>query len=141
MARDEWMEQRLQNWARWKLMAGSGVLGYAAVNLAQADAGRDGYVEARVPINEVDASETDRAVQQLHPPVLRLTVVAYYTRRGGMKDVTRQLACAEATVHARISQAHSQLATYLGEARRRADAERQRVELLQQRIRPGTFTQ
>lgn len=141
MARDEWMEQRLQNWARWKLMAGSGVLGYAAVNLAQADAGRDGYVEARVPINEVDASETDQAVQQLHPPVLRLTVVAYYTRRGGMREVTRALGCAEATVHARIAQAHTQLVAFLAETKRRADAERRRVETLQERMRPPNCAQ
>ena len=33
MARIDWIEQRLQNWVRWKLALGGGALGYASVNL------------------------------------------------------------------------------------------------------------
>jgi len=43
MARIDWVETRLQNWARWRLArGGDGQLGYAAVSLADADGGRSG---------------------------------------------------------------------------------------------------
>lgn len=141
MARIEWIEHRLQNWARWRLSQGRGALGYAAVNLADADAGRDGYIEASIPISDVEASETDQALQRLNPPGLALTVVEVYTGRGGIKDKARRLCCAEVTIYARIDQAHRQLAELLNERRRVRDAERARVEKLQAGVRPGSFTQ
>ncbi len=141
MARIEWIEHRLLNWARWKLCQGSGVMGYAAVNLADADAGRDGYIEASIPVSEVEASETDQALQRLNPPGLAKTVAEFYTGRGGIKDKARRLCCAEATIYARVDQAHRQLAELLNERRRLRDAERQRVEKLQAGVRPGSFTQ
>lgn len=137
VARIEWVEHRLQNWARWTLAAGSGGLGYARVDLADADAGRDGYVEARIPISDVEAAETDQAIGRLTPPGLALTVREVYVGPGGIKDKARRLCCAEATVHARIGQAHLQLARDLAERQRVREAERRRVELLQQGVRPG----
>ena len=137
MARIEWIEHRLDNWARWKLCRGGGVLGYAGVDLTEANAGRGGYVETRVPISEVDAAEMDQAVQALTPTDLALTVIEVYTGRGGLKDKARRLGCAEATVHARIDHAHRQLEARLAEAQRQRQAERQRVEGLQAGLRPG----
>lgn len=131
MARIEWIEHRLQNWARWKLAAGGGALGYASVSMAEANADRDGYVEAAIPISDVEASETDEAIQRLNPPGLRLTIVEVYTGRGGIKDKARRLCCGEATVHARVDQAHRQIAEHLNDRKRRRDAERARVEALQ----------
>ena len=131
MARIEWIEHRLLNWARWKMAAGSGALGFAAVSMSEANADRDGYIEAAIPISDVEAGETDAAVRRLNPPGLHLTVVEVYTGRGGIKDKAKRLCCAEATVHARIDQAHRQIAAQLNERRRRADDERARVQALQ----------
>lgn len=137
MARIEWVEQRLQNWARWRLCEGAGVLGYAAVNYADAvNGGRRGYVEAAIPISDVDASETDQAIRRLHPPGLALTVEEVYVGQGGIRDKALRLCCTEGTVHARIDQAHRQLATDLAAAQARRRAERERVEALQRRNRP-----
>lgn len=135
MARIEWIEHRLQNWARWKLCQGAGALGYASVNLADADAGRDGYAEARVPVSDVEAAETEQAIQHLNPPGLALTVREVYLGRGGIKDKARRLCCAEATVHARVDQAHRQMQAWLADRQRQRDAERRRVERLQPHVR------
>lgn len=137
MARIEWIEQRLQNWARWKLARGGGALGYAQVNLADADAGRDGYIEARIPTSDVEAAETDQAVARLNPPGLALTVREVYVGAGGIKDKARRLTCGVATVYARVEQAHRQLASDLSDKARRREVERERVEALQAGTRPN----
>jgi hypothetical protein len=141
MARIDWIEQRLQNWARWKLArGGDGELGYAQVDLHAADAGRSGYVTATIPISDVEASDTDEAVARLYPGGLRLTVLEVYVGRGGIKDKAKRLACSEATIHARIDHAHRQLADhFLAQADKRR-RERERVEATIAAGRPGGFT-
>jgi hypothetical protein len=141
MARIDWVEQRLQNWARWKLArGGDGELGYAAVNLHAADAGRGGYVTASIPISDVEASDTDEAVGRLYPGGLRLTVLEVYVGRGGIRDKAMRLACSEATIHARVDQAHRQLADhFLAQADKRR-RERERVEATIAAGRPGSLT-
>ncbi len=136
MARIDWIEQRLQVWARWVLTrGGGGVLGYAGVNLADSDAGRSGYASAAVPLLEAEAADTDAAVQQLTPTGLRLTVAEYYAGRGGIADKAARLCCAEATVYARLDQAHRQLAAHFVALSARRKEERARVEALQQQAR------
>ena len=61
MAKIEDIERRLMNWARWKMVAGSGGLGYARLQL-EAEGSRDGYREAKVPVVDCEASETDELV-------------------------------------------------------------------------------
>lgn len=133
MARIEWVEHRLQNWARWQLCRGGGVLGYAQVQLASGvNAGRDGYVTAAIPISDVEASETDTAIGRLNPPGLALTVREVYAGAGGLRDKAQRLCCSEATVHARVDQAHKQLAAFFLDAEQRRKVERARVEQLQE---------
>lgn len=136
MARIEWVEHRLQNWARWRMCRGAGMLGYARADLASGQTGRDGFVEASIPISDVEASETDQAIQRLNPPGLALTLVEVYCGRGGLKDKARRLCCSEVTVHARVDQAHRQLVRLLDEARKARESERQRVEALTASVRP-----
>ena len=142
MARIEWVEYRLQNWARWVLARGdSGGLGYSRIQLGQPEAGRRSlYVETKIPINDVEASATDDAVDRLYPPGLSLTVREFYTGRGGIADKARRLCCAESTIYARIDAAHRQLADALVDQQRRAKQERERVEALQAPAKPGGFT-
>lgn len=140
MARIEWIEHRLLNWARWKLGRSCGGLGYSSVNLASASSGRDGYVEARIPINDVEASDTDDAVARL-PSELKATVLEVYTGPGGEGDHLRRLCCAKATMHARIGRAHKLLADHFNALDDRARRERARVESIVEAGRPpGSFT-
>ncbi len=137
MARIEWVEQRLQNWARWALNRGSGVLGYAGVNLATAAVvTRDPYAEVPIPISDIEASETDDAVQRL-PSELKATVLELYLGVGGIKDKLRRLACAESTLHRRVAQAQRMLADHFTAQDDKRRAERARVEALQRSVRPG----
>lgn len=138
MARVEWIEHRLLNWARWRLSQGSGPLGYASVNLeaAQTPTVRDPYAAAPVPTNAIEASETDAAVQRLEPIDIRRAVVQFYTGRGGIKDHARMLSCAESTVYARVEQAHHQLVAQFSAAHSRRLDERRRVHNLQASARP-----
>ena len=137
MARIDWIEQRLQNWVRWAAMKGSGALGYAGVNLAGCNAGRDGYIEAAIPTSDIEASETDSAVQRL-PSELRATVVEIYLGSGGLAEKLTNLCCAKATAMARIDRAHRMLADHFLAKQDRQRAERERVEALLEMNRPCT---
>lgn len=137
MARIDWIEQRLQNWARWKLMQGGGVLGYAAVDLQGVGSTAEPWAAAAIPVSDVEAGETDEAVQRLSPGGLALTVIEHYTGRGGIKDKLARLCCAERTYHTRIDQAHRQLADHFNARQERQRAERARVEALQRGVRPA----
>lgn len=131
MARIDWIEHRLLNWARWRARSGRGALGYARVQLGvQAVVTRDPYADAPIPINDIEAGATDDAVQRL-PSELKATVIEHYTGPGGELDHLRVLCCAKATMYARIERAHRLLADHFTAQKDRAAAERQRVEALQ----------
>jgi hypothetical protein len=136
MARIDWIEHRLLNWQRWKLGAGGGGLGFARVNLLAVHMGRDSYTEARIPINDVEASETDQAVDRL-PGELKATVIEAYLGEGGEQDHCRRLYCAKATLHARIGRAHRLLADHFSARTDRERQERQRVEAVIDAARPA----
>lgn len=144
MPRIDWIEQRLLNWARWVLASGgsSGPGGYSSTSWAGSSSGggRDGYREAVIPISDVEASETDQAVNRLSPGGLALTVREFYTGKGGVAEKATRLCIGESTLHARIDQAHRQLAEHFLAQQDRQRAERERVEAVQASARPGSFT-
>lgn len=131
MARIEFVEERLQNWARWKIARGAGEMGYSQSDMGGANGGRSGYVTAAVPIVDAEASATDEAVGRLHPGGLSLTVHAFYCGAGGHKDKAALLWCSVAAMYARIDQAHRQLADHFLAQQDRQRAERARVDALQ----------
>lgn len=142
MARIDWIEHRLLNWARSRLGAGGGSLGYAGVDLSNPTPGvRDPYADAPIPINEVEADETDAAVQLL-PGELKATVLEVYLAPGGERDHLRRLVCAKSTMHARVGHAHRLLADHFLAKQDRQRAERERVERLQRtKSLAGSFTE
>lgn len=133
MARIEDIERRLQNWARWKVGGSAGGLGYASVNLA-GDTSRALYREARIPTDDCEAEETDRAVASLDSE-LRRTVEVVYLDGGGTKRKADLLNCTESTIKSRIWRAHRQLSCWLTERQRERQAERARVAALQRNAR------
>lgn len=135
MAKIDWIEQRLQNWARWKLTGGAGVLGFAAVNLENADMPREPYADAPIPTSNVEAGETDDAVQRL-PGELKATVLEAYLGVGTMRQKLERLHCSATTMHERIGRAHRLLADHFLAKQDRAKAERARVEALRDAQRP-----
>lgn len=146
MARIDWIETRLLNWARWRLTKGTGALGFAGVNFMKAMAGHGTRMaEAPIPTNAIEAGETDDAVNKL-PPDLKVTLVAHYLeefdlghkrrRVATMADRLRLLCCAKSTYHDRIDRAHRVLAEHFNARRDRSDAERARVGGLLAQARP-----
>lgn len=141
MARIDWVEQRLQNWARWHLMRGSGTMGYAGVDwdsMADADAGRDGYITASIPVSDLDASETQEVVARL-PSELRATVEENYLGNGLLREKCARLFISEDTLLRRIERAHRMMAQHWGAKRDAQEVERQRLEQLRQQAAPKGF--
>lgn len=141
MARIDWVEARLLNWARWLASRGQGSMGYAGVNwgsMASANAGRDGYVEAVIPTSDVEASDTHAAVSRL-PSELRATVEAVYLSTATTREICVRLCIAERTMHKRIERAHSMLAHHWDAKRAAHQAERDRVEQLTAAAKPRGF--
>lgn len=128
MARIEDIERRLLNWARWKIGGSAGGLGYASVNLA-GDTSRELYREARIPTNDCEAEETDRAVVSLDSD-LRRTVEVVYLGSGGTRNKAAALCCTEATVYARVDRAHRLLAQWFTARQRDRAIERDRLDAL-----------
>jgi hypothetical protein len=135
MARIEDIERRLLNWARWRLGGQSGGLGYSTVNLADAEAARDGYREAVIPTVDCEAEETDRAVVSLASE-LRATVESVYLGGGGLAQKARRLCCSIPTIHARVDLAHRRIQAWLADAEVARKAQRERIERLQAAARP-----
>lgn len=131
MARNEEMERRLLNWARWRLTRGMGKLGYARTNLEEGTGDRSNpFPDAPVPTNDIEASETDDAVQRL-PSDLRRTVEVCYVLGRSERERLAKLCISKTTMHQRIERAHRLLGEHFAARRERGQAERTRVEVLQ----------
>ena len=137
MAKLQWIAERLDNWARWKLAAGSSSL--AHVNPENAGMPREAYADAPIPISDCEASDTDDAVERL-PDELKATVIEYHLGRGGLRHKLTRLCCAESTLHARMERAHRLLAGHFTTKQDKAVAERARLKELQASARPGFYS-
>ena len=135
MARNEDMERRLLNWARWRSGLASGGLGYASVSM-EARVDGDGYdAQAVIPTIDVDASVMDTAVLAL-PGHLRATVEMVYLAGGTMRRKAERLVCTEDAMKRRVWAAHAKLSAWFADRHARAAAARARVEALQRSARP-----
>lgn len=133
MPRIDWIEERLQNWARWKIARTTGDTGHSARDLGAANGGRSGYITAAVPIIEAEAAATDEAIERLDPPGLGLTVHRFYLDTGGHVEKAARLCISVATMYARIDRAHQQLAEHFRARQERQRQERARIQALQSR--------
>jgi DNA-directed RNA polymerase specialized sigma24 family protein len=71
--------------------------------------------ETTIPVDDVEARDTDEAVQSLLAEYTHLhrTLVLIYLEDTGIRKAAQQLVCAESTVKARLEQADHHIATYL----------------------------
>jgi len=111
MAKIVWIELRLDRWAAWRIQGrrlGTG----AACHPMWRDTPPDpaaGY-EARVPVNEEECWQTDKAVMALDAQLAEL-VAAYYLH-GGLYAMDR-LKISRSTMQTRLGNAHALLARAL----------------------------
>src|ERR1035437_10272406 len=118
MALIEWVKHRLENWALWKERESKGGLGFASQSSFLNEAATsDRYRESRIPVDEVDASLTNTAVESLRPtrPHLYMTLQHIYIQGIGIKETARRMTRAVATISANLDQADHALSGWFGE--------------------------
>jgi len=140
MARDQDIDRRLQNWARWRAsMRGTGG-NFATCDMTQERVDGGGYdAPMVVPILDEEASVTDQAVQALEAG-LRDAVMAFYVYPGGIEQRARRIGVAVPTVYARLDVAHRRISSWLADRAQQARQQRELVEKLQGAARPGSFS-
>jgi hypothetical protein len=130
VARIEWVDQRLKNWALWIERQAGGGLGFYSQSsfLNEVDSSR--YREARIPVDEVDAGVTNEAVKSLLPERKHLhdTLQGIYVQGLGVRETARRECCAESTIKARLEQADHVLAVWFTERKRAQEARRAAIE-------------
>jgi len=133
MARIEWVKQRLYNWALWLERGGNGARGFYTSSSFTWDAvDTSGYRSLTIPVDEVEAAETDLAVESLRAdkPHLFRTIEVIYIEGDGIRHAALKLACAESTVKARLEQVDREIQLWL----------RKRAEERERRQAKGSFT-
>lgn len=124
MARIEWVKHKLDNWARWHAQQRGHGLGYpkqtAFARLSRPAGGWDTVI----PVNDVDAADTDRAVASLRlvKSHLYLTLHHIYVDGWGIKRTAVVLCKAESTVKAHLDQADHALALWFEDRKAKRDA-------------------
>lgn len=128
MARLEWVDARLRNWERWKCqMAGNG-LGFASQSsflIERALSDR----EIRIPVDEVEASVTDEAVEALKVPRPHLYEVLQLAYPWGLgpAGAAKRIGCSRQNVYALLGVADKVLAAWFTARAERQAAERERI--------------
>ena len=107
MARIEYIKQRLENWARWHQQRDGGGLGYPSQSAFVRLMPRSGPGEAVIPINDLDASETEDAVNSLRLVKSHLYLMLHhiYVQNWDIKRTAKALCKAESTIKAHLDQA------------------------------------
>lgn len=126
MARIEYIRLRLNNWALWKAREAGNGLGWSTQSsfLNEYESGR--YRESIIPIDDVDASETNTAVEALRPERehLYVTLQCIYPLGMGARRTAAHCGVAESTIKARLEQADLALMQWLRARREALDAKR-----------------
>lgn len=118
MARIDWVKQRLENWALWKARSDSNGLGYARSSILLALGGTtNGSRESIIPVDEVEASRTDKAVEslKLRRSHLYLALQLFYVKGHGIKQTARIMCRAESTVKAQLAEADAAIAQWFND--------------------------
>ncbi|QHI99349.1 hypothetical protein GT347_16010 [Xylophilus rhododendri] len=149
MARIEWMHNRLQNWALWAARERGGGLGFSTQSVLLRDVTGSEARESWVPVDEVEAGITDRAVSSLaepHPELHETLVHFYIHQLSAIGIVAAGSAASVSTVHSRLANADRKLAAWLAARTERQTAaaaplpKAPRVTGTLRRSKNGSFT-
>ncbi|MDR0215630.1 MAG: hypothetical protein LBJ15_16740 [Comamonas sp.] len=133
MARIEHIKRRLTNWALWRDRRDNHGLGFASRNMLanwMAAAGGSGSKsrESTMPVLDIEAEETDRAVQalKLGKGHLYVTLELVYLRNKGVTEAARIMQRGPSAVHAQLGQADLCIAKWLEDQARARDEQQAR---------------
>lgn len=107
------MDERLQQWAHWRMVGGGG---YRSPSYCDTSARHTGeafsnYVEISAD-QEAHALAIDQAIASL-PRDLARAVIAHYTWEGGADTIAGKLGVTRATVHRRLCYADLRISSWL----------------------------
>ncbi len=125
----EWVKSRLENWARWCAQSEVGALGYPRQSTFARLSAPSGRNESAVPVQSIEASETDDVVKSLQLTQSHLYKVLVLTYAKGLPRhrVAREMHRAESTISKNLVDAYVVVDRILGEkaaVRDRARAEK-----------------
>lgn len=114
MARIDWVKNKLENWALWAARERGGGLGFATQSVILRGDLVDESRQARIPVDEVEASVTDQAVSSLAAAhrAQQDTLVAYYIDGRSAVGIAQIFSISESTVHSRLASADRLLAAW-----------------------------
>jgi DNA-directed RNA polymerase specialized sigma24 family protein len=138
MARIDWIESRLLNWARWWAITKTGGGNYAHAGYTERVDGQGWDAETVIPTNDAEAEETHQAVATLEPE-RRVAVEMAYLGTGSVAERARRRGISMATLYARVDQAHWVLARWFNDQEQARRAELLRVEALQRAMATREF--
>jgi hypothetical protein len=115
MARIEYIRYRLENWARWCARRDAGALGYPTTNILASWAGRGRRAEAVIPIDHIEAVETNDAVEALRfkRSHLYLVLTLHYAQGRPIHQVAQRMVRAESTIKRNLEDADAALQAWL----------------------------
>lgn len=113
MARIKWITERLKRWGAWRTRKESNGLGYARSSIFLS-LPSGGTSDAAIPINDLEAAQTDRAVESLRftRSHLHRVLVLIYVDNTGIKTAARRMARAESTIKSNLEDADHALAEW-----------------------------
>lgn len=125
MARIDWVQTRLENWARWHASMNGGGLGFASQAAFLRLVVDESRGASAIPVDEVEASITNDAVEALKVGYghLHQTLRLYYLKGAGIRGTAQTMRRAESTIKAQLAQADALLAGWFAERKRRKEAE------------------
>lgn len=114
MRGNKYIRGKLENWARWSQQRELGGLGYPKQSAFARMGAAAGRTEAVVPLDNLDASETQDAVESLRftQSGLHLVLVLTYAKGLPRQRVARLMTCDESTVKANLLRAECALARW-----------------------------
>lgn len=130
MARIDYVDQRLRNWALWMVREGGVGGGYPSkVAFLSMRVDCDGSGGSRIPHDAADAERTNKAVESLRFAHHRewAVVMAEYVHGRGPKQSAQELCCAVSTVVAAMDRAHLRLSGIFREQAAELEVARARV--------------
>lgn len=115
MARIESIKQRLRNWAAWAIKRESGGQGYPTINILAKQMG-GGHSDG-IPVDDLEASETDAAVKSLQYTRSHLYMVLrlHYIENLTLGKVALEMCRAESTVKRNLEDADLAIQAWLVE--------------------------
>lgn len=123
MARIEWVRQRLEEWSRWCMQKDSGGLGYPSQSAFARLGGKGSRAESVVPTINIQASETNDAVDSLKvaQPHLFDVLTMIYAKGLPRHIVAKRLCKAESTIKRNLEDADHAIAKWLGDRKELQD--------------------